>query len=281
MSGKRVLVVGMGNSAMDIACELSRRDVAERLFLSARRGAWIVPNYLFGRPMDRLGGTHPWIPWRVQSLLTRLALRLNVGPPWRYGLPRPDHAPLAAHPTVSQELLGKLGRGDILPKPGIRALDGDTVTFVDGSTEKVDVIVYCTGYKISFPFFDPGFLSAPDNEFPLWMRMMKPGIPNLLFVGLCQPLGAIMPIAEAQAAFFCEYLLGELELPKIAEAEAEIIRHREGLRRRYVASKRHTIQVDYDRYLYELGRENRRARQRIGKSPPTKKAVARRFSWPT
>ena len=119
-----------------------------------------------------------------------------------------DPVYLTLVPELRDEL-EKLGRGDILPKPGIRALGCATVTFVDGSTEKIDVIVYCTGYKISFPFFDPAFLSAPDNEFPLWMRMMKPGIPNLLFVGLCQPLGAIMPIAEAQAVFFAEYLLGE------------------------------------------------------------------------
>ena len=262
MAGKRVLVVGMGNSAMDIACELSRRDIAERLFLSARRGAWIVPNYLFGLPMDQLGATHPWLPWRVQSLLMRLALLLNVGTPWRYGLPKPDHPPLAAHPTVSQELLGRLGRGDIVPKPGIRELGGNTVVFADGSRERIDVIVYCTGYKVSFPFFDPAFVSAADNELPLWMRMMKPGIPNLLFIGLCQPLGAIMPIAEAQAEFFADCLLGDLALPDVAEAEAEIADHRDRQRRRYVTSKRHTMQVDYDRYLYDLRNERRRARRR-------------------
>src|SRR4051812_1112361 len=92
-AGKRVVVVGMGNSAMDIACELSRPGIAERLYLSARRGAWVIPNYVMGRPMDRLGVGAAWLPWRVQSLMAELLIRLVVGAPWRFGLPRPDHPP--------------------------------------------------------------------------------------------------------------------------------------------------------------------------------------------
>ena len=87
MRGKRVVVVGMGNSAMDLACELCQPGVAARLYLSARRGAWVVPNYLFGRPLDQLGLTHPLVPWRVQSLAAEVLLRALVGSPWRFGLP--------------------------------------------------------------------------------------------------------------------------------------------------------------------------------------------------
>ena len=102
--GRKILVVGMGNSAMDIACELSRPGLAEKVFLSARRGVWILPKYLFGVPMSRLGALPHWFNWRIASFLTHLMVALNVGKPWNYGLPRPDHRFLQAHPTISQEI---------------------------------------------------------------------------------------------------------------------------------------------------------------------------------
>jgi cation diffusion facilitator CzcD-associated flavoprotein CzcO len=266
MHGQRIVVVGMGNSAMDIACELCRPGIAERLYLSARRGAWIVPNYILGRPIDQLQITHAWVPWRVQSLIAELLLRVVVGAPWRFGLPKPDHRPLAAHPTISQDLLVRLGRGDIVPKPGIAALQGNEVRFVDGSIVEADVIVYCTGYKVSFPFFDPGFLSAPGNDLPLWRRLARPGEDDLFFVGLAQPLGAIMPIAEAQAKLIGDLLLGRYALPPAEAMRAEMEREQRARRARFVASPRHTMEIDFDRYLHELARERqageRRAAQR-------------------
>jgi Flavin-binding monooxygenase-like len=262
MHGKRVVVVGMGNSAMDIACELCRSGIAERLYLSARRGAWVVPNYLFGRPLDRLGLTHPLVPWRVQSLAAGLLLRTLVGVPWRFGLPRPDHSPLAAHPTISQDLLVLLGRGDILPKPEIERLEGGTVRFADGSAVEVDVIVYCTGYKVSFPFFDPGFLKAPGNDLPLWRRLVRPSEDDLFFVGLLQPLGATMPLAEAQAGLIGELFVGRYALPPAGAMRAEMERERRRMFARYVTSERHTMQVDFDRYLHELVRERKAGEQR-------------------
>jgi dimethylaniline monooxygenase (N-oxide forming) len=252
----------MGNSAMDIACELCRPGIARRLYLSARRGAWIIPNYVLGRPMDRLGVGGAWVPWRVQSLLAELLIRLTVGAPWRYGLPRPDHPPLAAHPTVSQDLPVRLGRGDIVPKPAIAALEGEKVHFVDGSTVEADAIIYCTGYRLSFPFFAPEFLSAPGNHLPLWQRLVRPSEADLFFVGLVQPLGAAMPIAEAQAKLIAALLAGEYALPSAAEMTAQMAREDRALRRRYVASERRTMQVDFERYLAELARERRAGARR-------------------
>jgi hypothetical protein len=164
-----------------------------------------------------------------------------------------------------------------VPKPNIAALDGSKVRFIDGSAVEADVIVYCTGYKITFPFFAPEFLSAPDNEIPLFRRVFDPSIPNLAFIGLLQPLGAIMPLAEAQGAWVGDYLLGEYALPDAAAMEADIDADQKAMRKRYVASKRHTIQVDFDDYLYALAKEREAGAQRAfarGFHPPLEAGAA-------
>ena len=117
------------------------------------------------------------------------------------------------------------------------------------------MIVWCTGYKVTFPFFAEDFISAPDNDLPLYRRVFKPGIDDLFFIALLQPLGAIMPLAEAQGRWVASYLRGEYALPPQLEMEADMRRERERMFKRYVASKRHTMQVDFDNYLYALGKE--------------------------
>ena len=117
-----------------------------------------------------------------------------------YGLPEPDHKFAHAHPTVSGRILDRLAHGAITPKPNIERLEGDRVRFVDGTEVHADLVVYCTGYKITFPFFDEGFVSAADNEVRLYRSMFHPAIDDLFFPGLVQPLGAIMPIAERQGS---------------------------------------------------------------------------------
>ena len=257
--GKRILVVGMGNSAMDIASELSHRGLADKLFLSARHGVWIMPKYLFGIPIGRLAGMPHWVPWRINSWLVNLMITLNVGKPWNYGLPRPDHPILAAHPTMSQEIYLRLGSGDIYPRPGIERLSGHEVVFTDGQRETIDVIIWCTGYKISFPFFDRDFISAPNNDLPLWERMIKPGINNLFFVGLLQPIGAIMPLAELQGKLIADHLTGHVAFPAVAQMRREMEKERKAMFARYSdRAARHTMQVDYGPYIWRLNKIRRR-----------------------
>lgn len=257
--GRRVLVVGMGNSAMDIACELSRPGLAEKVLLSARHGVWIVPKYVFGIPTTRLTAMPHWVPWKINSWLTRLIVTSQVGKPWKFGLPKPDHRMLQAHPTISQEIFIRLGSGDIHPRPGIRSLAGSGVEFEDGSEEPVDLIIWCTGYKVSFPFFDPGLISAPGNDLPLWERMIKPEIDNLFFVGLLQPLGAIMPVAEAQGRLIGDHLAGRVRLPSPERMRANMEKERRAMFSRYHdRAPRHTMQVDYGAYFWRLDRVRRK-----------------------
>jgi hypothetical protein len=156
-------------------------------------------------------------------------------------------------------------------KPNLERLEGDRVRFTDGTVEPVDAIVYCTGYHVRFPFLDPGIADAPDNDLPLFHRVFKPGLDDLFFVGLLQPLGAIMPLAEAQAKWLGEYLTGEYRLPDDDAMRAAIARERLAMFRRYVRSARHTMQVDFDEYLWRLDRERRagRARARAAGGRPT------------
>lgn len=256
---KNVVVLGMGNSAMDIAVESS--FVADKTFLAARRGAWIIPKYLFGRPLDQQM-TDPRIPFKVKQRIFHTTLTTVVGAPEKYGLPKPDHDLGEAHPTVSSDILNRVVHGKVQPKPNIAELRGDHVAFVDGSVEPVDVIVYCTGYKVTFPFFDPDFIAAPDNQLPLFRRVFKPDVDNVFFIGLLQPLGAIMPLAEVQSEWVAEYLLGDYALPAADDLRADIERDRTAMERRYVRSKRHTMQVDYDEYIYQLAKERRRGARR-------------------
>jgi dimethylaniline monooxygenase (N-oxide forming) len=244
---------------MDIAVEAS--GIAERVFLAARRGAWIVPKYVFGRPLDQFV-TAPRIPLRIRQRIMHTTLRAAVGDMERYGLPTPDHRVLEAHPTVSDTILTCLTHGDITPKPNIARLTSDSVVFADGSVERADVVVYGTGYKVSFPFFDPALVSAPDNELPLFKRVFHPDLAGLYFLALLQPLGATMPLAEAQSEWICDHLTGRYTLPPRSAMLADIARERAAMRRRYVPSKRHTMQVDYDDYLFDVRRERKRGAAR-------------------
>src|SRR5829696_5279924 len=256
---KTVVVLGMGNSAMDIAVEAS--FVAEHTYLAARRGAHILPKYLFGKPTDQLGGSTK-IPFEVRRKLFQGMLKVYLGDMERYGLPKPDHRFGDAHPTISDDILSRMAHGTITAKPNIASLSARHVRFADGSEVEADIVVYCTGYKVTFPFFDAGFISAPDNDLPLFRRTFHPDIPNVFFIGLLQPLGAIMPIAEHQSTWVGDFLAGRYALPAPAEVRADIERERRAMFKRYVASKRHTMQIDFDDYLVALAKERRAGYER-------------------
>ncbi len=257
--GKRVLVVGIGNSGVDVACETSR--VTERCFLSTRRSAHILPKYAFGAPIDFY--TTPFssrLPTWIQRLGFQVILKLVRGPQERLGVPEPKHDILAAHPTISPDLLNLVGHGKIRIKPDVERLLGDRVRFADGTEEEIDRIVYATGYKISFPFFEEGFVTNGDSEnrVRLFRYVVHPRHENLFFIGLVQPLGAVMPIAEAQSQWVAGLLAGECGLPSPEVMEREINRDLDAMAKRYVTSSRHTIQVDFYPYLRVVQKEMKR-----------------------
>ncbi len=267
LAGKRVLVLGIGNSATDIAVESSRN--ADQTYLAMRRGAYIIPKYLRGIPLDQAGSPKVLsrLPLSVQRRVYSLLLSGAQGKMTDYGLPEPDHRILEAHPTVSSELLSRLGHGAITVKPNIAEFTGGrTVRFDDGTEEEVDIVIYCTGYKVTFQFFSADFFSAPDNQLELYRRVVSPEHPGLYFVGFIQPLGAIMPIAERQSEWIADLIEGDCALPEPAKMHDQIRREQAQMQRRYVSSKRHTIQVDFWPYLRSIDKERRKHRHRNGKS---------------
>jgi dimethylaniline monooxygenase (N-oxide forming) len=263
---KNVLVLGIGNSATDIAVETSR--VSRMTYLAMRRGAWVIPKYMKGKPTDELGTEFSSrLPWAAQRAMYKRLVDQIQGGMEDYGLPTPDHKIGEAHPTISSDLLPRIGHGRITPKANIERLEGDSVRFADGSVEQIDTIVWCTGYKVTFPFLSPEVMDTAGNRVELYRRVVHPDRPGLYFIGLIQPLGAIMPIAERQSEWIADLVEGKVGLPEAEDMKRVIERDDARVRRRYVASTRHTIQVDYRPYMRTLARERRRGRRRGSRSP--------------
>ncbi|HET9162262.1 MAG TPA: NAD(P)-binding protein [Solirubrobacterales bacterium] len=259
--GKRVLVLGIGNSAVDVAVESSR--IADATFLAMRRGAWVLPKFLGGKPIDEsMPPLLSYLPLAAQRFFAARLLKVSVGDMTDYGLPKPDHKLFEAHPTVSSELLPRIGHGDIAVKPNLdRFAGGRAVRFADGSEEQVDLVVYCTGYRIEFPFLAAEVFAARDNRMPLYRRVVSAENAGLYFIGFIQPLGPIMPLAEAQAEWVADLLTSRAALPPVAEMRKEIDAYERWLHKRFVSSKRHTIEVDFHPYLREIRRERKRVAQ--------------------
>lgn len=248
MRGKSILVVGGGNSAMDIASELSSRSIAAKLYVSMRRGVWVLPKYINGKPADK-AALPPWMPLSLGRKLAKGLLVKAVGRMEDYGLPKPDHDPLTAHPSVSGEFLTRVGCGDITPRPAIHAFDGHDVVFSDETRARIDVIIYATGYQISFPFFDQPQFQPVNERLPLWRRMMKPGVDNLFYMGLAQPLPTLVNLPEQQSKLVAAYLTGKYALPAKDVMEDQIIADEKTYLGHFYDSPRHTIQIDFAHYV--------------------------------
>ena len=247
--GKRILVVGAGNSGCDCAVETSR--VAAGVDISVRTPQYIVPKFFLGRPTDTFAAGMLWLPRGVQDVLHRISIRMQVGRYRYYGLPEPAFPPTKGHPTVNSELLEKIRHGKVRPRPGISRVAGQTVHFTDGSSTDYDAIIAATGYKMAFPFFEKTFLDWEDaTNVPLYLRMFHPQHRSLFFIGLVQPQGSVWPLSEAQAGLAARLLTGRWTLPANLEGEARA----EGTatERAFLKSPRHSVEVHFLPYLKKL-----------------------------
>ncbi len=259
---KDVLVVGIGNSAVDIAVDLCKR--AKSVTLSTRTGAHVMPKYMMGIPIDR------WSAFfsrklRFPTLLTRMIMArliyLAVGDQRRLGVPRPRHPMWREHATLSQELLPYVGHGWIRTRPNVVKLDDRDIEFADGSRASFDAVIYATGYRTTFPFLAPSLFSVAEGEkVDLYRRMTPPQHPGLFFAGLVQPIGATIPLVEVQARWIAATLEGSMKLPPADDMAREVAQHHERKQRTWLNSARYTLEVDARSYTAALRKDMARAR---------------------
>jgi dimethylaniline monooxygenase (N-oxide forming) len=251
--GKNVLVVGLGNSAVDIAVDLARR--ARGGTMSTRRSAWIMPKYVMGIPVDRWStflSSRLRLPTRIVRMIMARVVRLAQGDQERFGVPKPQHPMWREHATLSQELLPYLGHGWIKMKPNVNRLDGKQVRFEDGSVEEFDAIIYATGYKTSFPFLAPGLFQAEKKPVNLYRRILSSEHPGLFFAGLIQPVGPTIPLVEVQAKWLASVLAKKVRLPDRDTMQAEISAHHDRQKRTYLDSDRYVLEVDFKTYAGQM-----------------------------
>jgi hypothetical protein len=251
--GKRVLVVGAGNSGCDIVVDASQQ--ADRTFLSVRRGYHYIPKYAFGRPIDQVGelSLKLRLPLFIRRPLNRLLLRVVVGGPEQYGLPRPDHRLLETHPIVNSQILLALGQGDVAPKPDLVELKGGEVLFRDGSSERIDLIVFATGYQVTFPFLEPRHLNSSDGRPDFYLHVFHPTYDDLFILGMIQPDSGVWPLMDLQAQAVTSYIRAS---PGIRKVRALKQGPRPDLTGgiRYVKSERHRYEVEHSGYARHLRR---------------------------
>uniref|UniRef100_A0A8C5PQQ6 Flavin-containing monooxygenase n=1 Tax=Leptobrachium leishanense TaxID=445787 RepID=A0A8C5PQQ6_9ANUR len=256
--GKRVLLVGMGNSAADIAVELSR--VASQVFLSTRRGSWVISRvYDNGYPWDICYDTRvqTWIrntlPPSVLCWVTER--KMNT---WfdhaNFGLQPCDRTQFK-EPLINDELASRITSGFVVVKTNAVEFSGSTVKFADGSIEEnIDVVIFATGYAYSFPFLDESVINMETSKANMYKNIIPPNLekPTLGIIGLIQPLGPIMPTAELQARWLTRIFKGLCRYPSLNDVMNDIAKKKEIFIKRFGTKRENRLQVDFVEYLDEL-----------------------------
>lgn len=210
LAGKRVLVVGGGNSGCDLASEAAR--VSAHSEWSLRSGYWIMPKTWYGRPVIEF--INPWTPAVLQRQLVKLMARTTIGRYSDYGLPEPDHEPFERHPTICTEIFRYLDHGRLTVRPDVQSVDGNTVTFKDGSSADYDLVAGATGYRVSFPFLPKGLVPVLGTKVPqLIGGGMLPGQRHLYIVGTLQARYGLGLVVRPYVQMLARFAALQDELP--------------------------------------------------------------------
>jgi len=207
LRGRKVLVVGGGNTGCDVAVEAAQH--AAKCWHSVRRGYWYAPKFVFGRPADQVndGVAGLRLPLRVRQWLFAATLRLTVGDLSRYGLPRPDHRVYETHPIVNSQLLYYIGHGGVQPVPDIARFDTTGVELVGGERIEPDLVIFATGYLPRFEFLSSEVLDAdPEGRPRLYLHAFARRFPTLAVVGMVQPDSGVFPISHWQSVAVARWL---------------------------------------------------------------------------
>jgi len=242
--GKRVVVVGLGNSGADISCDAAMN--AHRAFVSIHRGYHFIPKHLFGMPADQFAESGPHLPmWLTQPVFGALMRMLN-GDLTRLGLPKPDHRMFESHPLMNTQLLHHLQHGNISAKPDIERLDGRHVIFKDGSREEVDLVLCATGYRWSAPYAAEYF-EWINGRPQMYLSMFNRRFRNLFGIGYIETNSSAYKLFDTQAYMIASYLKAQREDAAAAGRFDALIQHDEpdlsgGLK--LVKSARHEVYLE-------------------------------------
>lgn len=229
LAGKRVLIIGCGNSGADIAVDGVHH--AASVDLSVRRGYWFVPKFVRGRPADSIGGRIK-LPRRVKQFVEGMLIRLMVGRPSDYGLPDPDHLLYESHVVVNSLVLHHLGHGDIRARGDVRAVEGHRVSFADGGSGEYDLILQATGYVLDYPFIDRAELNwASGTAAPqLYLNALHPESDTLFLLGMIEAAGLGWEGRAEQARLVAAYLRAHAAGTPAARRIKALKRERSGIR---------------------------------------------------
>lgn len=257
--GKRVCVVGVGNSACDIASDLC--VTSPGTVLVARSGVVILPKLLFGRAFTDITARiqHPLIPRAVRNRITRLLIWLAHGDMARLGFKAPT---TLTHVTSNATIVTDIAYRRVAVKQGITRVDGRTLHFADGSEGEFDTLIAATGYRIDLDYLPPEVLEVRENALPLYLRMVPPEWPGLFLLGFFNTDTALNMVFEHQARWVREVLLGNAKLPPAAEMREAVAARARWYAGRYKHSPRHTIEEEHVRYLTDLRRAMKRMLRR-------------------
>ena len=207
LKNKRILVIGSGNSAADIASEAARVSLSS--VMCFRDAPWIFPKTFMGIPLGRIKLKNA--PKFLDRILVKLLLKFTFGKHSHYGLPHPNHKPFEKHPTVSEELPYYLKHGRILIKKQITQIENKTVWFDDNTSSEFDLIVAATGFKLSFPFLPPSLVRIKKNNLFCIGHCLYPDYKGLFFLGWQQVRGGIGTLASAFSKLIVDLIQVEEE----------------------------------------------------------------------
>nr|XP_009858786.2 dimethylaniline monooxygenase [N-oxide-forming] 2-like isoform X1 [Ciona intestinalis] len=220
---KSVLVIGASNSGCDVAVDSS--SYCKDVFISTRNGFWLVPRiFTHGKPLlmalsNRFKrGLQSFVPgWIINKVFIGMAeVRMNheaLGIRSKFGPMNPR-----ATVTVSDELPLKIYSGLVKVRPEVKSFGEDHVTFVDGKTEAIDLIVMATGFAPKFEFLSKDIIPEQPEDMRLhkWIFPFNLEHPSTLtFVGSCMPVGSgpLNNTHELQARYVTQVLSGKTKLP--------------------------------------------------------------------